>query len=136
LFDQPGAEGASNSLQDRNRHDLMLVGRMKAGLTLVEADARLKVISAGLAEAYPGANRDQLITVAQLPRMAISSAPRNDRPQLATLSALSLGMSGLVLLIACLNLANMQLARGTARRREFAIRQALERGRDASCDNS
>ncbi len=124
-FDQLGAEAAGNSLQDRKRHDLRLVGRLKQGLTLEEANARLKLISAQLAEAYPDANRDQLVTVSQLPRMAISSAPRNDRAQIATIGAITLSLSGLVLLIACLNLANMLLARGAARRKEFAVRQAL-----------
>jgi predicted permease len=124
-FDQLGSEGANNSLQDRKRHDLTLVGRLKHGLTLEDANARLKLISARLAEAYPDANRDQLVTVAQLPRMAISSAPRNDRAQIATVGAITLSLSGIVLLIACLNLANMLLARGAARRKEFAVRQAL-----------
>jgi len=116
---------ASNSLLDRDKHDLMLVGRLKQGLTLDSANARLQITSAQLAEAYPGENHDQLITVSQLPRMAISSAPRNDRAQIAAISVLSLGLSGLVLLIACLNLANMLLARGAARKKEFAVRQAI-----------
>jgi predicted permease len=124
-FDQPGAEAAGNPLQDRKKHQLLLVGRLKQGLTLEEANARLKLISARFAEAYPDANHDQLLTVSQLPRMAISGAPQKDRVPIASVGALTLGMSGLVLLIACLNLANLQLARGAARRKEFAVRQAL-----------
>lgn len=124
-FGAPGTESSGNSLQDRNRHDLMLVGRLKQGVTLDAANSRLQAISAQLAEAYPGANHDQLISISQLPRMAISTAPSNDRAQIATMGVLALGLSGLVLLIACLNLANMFLARGAARRKEFAVRQAL-----------
>ncbi len=124
-FGGPETEPSSTSMQDRNRHDLMLVGRLKQGVTLDAANSRLQAISAQLAEAYPGANHDQLISIAQLPRMAISTAPSNDRAQIATMGVLALGLSGLVLLIACLNLANMFLTRGAARRKEFAVRQAL-----------
>jgi predicted permease len=129
-FDQLGAGSAGNLLQDRKRRDMLLVGRLKQGLTLEEANARLQMVSAQLADAYPDANRDQLVTVSQLPRMAVSGAPRNDRVQLATMGALTLSMSGFVLLIACLNLANLQMARGATRRKEFAVRLALgARGR-------
>ncbi len=123
--DSAGIQVQNGSLLDRNRHDLMLVGRLKQGVTLDAANSRLQAISARLAEAYPGANQDQLISIAQLPRMAISTAPSNDRAQIATMGILALGLSGMVLLIACLNLANMFLARGAARRKEFAVRQAL-----------
>lgn len=121
-FGAPGTDSASNPIQDRNCHDLVLVGRLKSGVTLEEANSYLQAISAQLGETYPGANHDQLITVAQLPRLAISTAPSNDRAQIATMGVLALGLSGLVLL---LNLANMFLARGAARRKEFAVRQTL-----------
>jgi predicted permease len=62
-------------------------------------------------------------------RLGVGSRPENDDAQTATISALLMLMAMLVLLVACLNLANMLLARGTARRREIAIRQALGSGR-------
>lgn len=111
--------------RQRHRHSWMLVGRLNAGLSLETANERLLAVSAQMAEANPGDNRDQRLLVARLPRMAMTMQPHNDRGQLGALSALLLTLSGAVLLIACLNLANLMLARGTARRREISIRFAL-----------
>ncbi len=119
----------SNPLLERDNHGYILVGRLKQGLDLAEANTRLKVISAQLATAYPDVNRNQIITVDRLPRMSISSTPANDRAMVGRIGGLLLGLAGAVLCIACLNLANMQLARGAARRREIAVRIALGAGR-------
>jgi len=112
-------------LVHRGRHDWMLVGRLQPGLSLAEANERLAVTSAQGAQAFPAENQNQQILVAKLPRLGINSAPHDDRGVMAALSTLLLGMSCAVLLIACLNLANLLLARGAACRKEIAIRLAL-----------
>ncbi|MGH7972066.1 MAG: ABC transporter permease, partial [Limisphaerales bacterium] len=114
------------SLADRQHHALMLVARLKAGLTPAAAQSQLQPLAAKLAEAFPDANRDQLFEVGGLPRMSISTNPHKDSE---ASSVLLMGMSGAVLLIACFNLANMLLARGAARRKEIAVRLALGAGR-------
>ncbi|MBN9691506.1 MAG: ABC transporter permease [Verrucomicrobia bacterium] len=112
-------------LRQRDRHSWMLIGRLKPGLSLEAANERLLALSQQMAEANPGENRTQKLVVARLPRMAMTMQPHDDHGQLGALSALLLTLSGAVLLIACLNLANLMLARGTARCREISIRFAL-----------
>src|SRR6185436_3172836 len=63
-----------------------------------------------------------------LPRMTVSSRPQGDGPLTAVAGLLTL-MAGLVLVVACLNLANLLLANGSSRRKEIAVRQALGSGR-------
>jgi len=117
--------GGSDATTDRGRASWFAAGRLRDGMSLATANARLAVLGSRLAEAYPGEDGGFGLEAGALPRMGTSSAPMNDRRTMSALSALLLGMSAMVLLIACLNLANMLLARGAARRREVAIRLAL-----------
>lgn len=115
-------------LADRSNGSLMVAGRLKPGITIDRANARLGTLAADLARAYPAENRGQVLTVHALSRVNISSTPRSDTGP-AVLSAVLMPLSGAVLLIACLNIANMLLARGTARKKEIAVRVALGGGR-------
>src|SRR5213078_2803684 len=72
----------------------------------------------------PVEQKDQTFVTAPLSRFSISDDPPDDS-EFGAIAPMLLGMAAVVLLVACLNLANMLLARGTARRKEIAIRLAL-----------
>src|SRR5471030_889121 len=115
-------------LSARDNHSLILIGRLRPGVSPAAADRQLVAVGTSMEQAYPAINKDQGLVVRPLSRMSISTSPQNDGV-LAVPAALLLSMAAVVLLIASLNVANMMLARGTARRKEIAIRLALGGGR-------
>lgn len=117
-----------SGLADRSNAALNVAGRLKAGVSLAAANARLEVLAGQLAQAYPAENRGQLLSVSGLSRVNISTSPSDDRGP-AVVSAAMMPLAGAVLLIACLNVTNMFLARGTSRKKEIAIRIAVGGGR-------
>jgi predicted permease len=121
-------EGKARRLENRDNYSMFLIGRLKPGMTAAKAGPELEVLAAQLAQAYPKENKDHTFFAQQPSRFSVSTNPTNDK-DIKTVSILLSSVAGVVLLIACLNLANMLLARGTARRREFAIRLALGGGR-------
>jgi predicted permease len=103
---------------DRNAHPgIRAIGRLKPGLNLAAAQADMDQIANNLALAYPEADKGAGVSLVPLKKDIVGDV----RPFLWVL----LGAVGFVLLIACVNVANLQLARATARSREFAIRAAL-----------
>jgi predicted permease len=118
----------ATGLMDRQNHALNVAGVLKPGVTRAMADPALDAFAGSLGAEYPGSDRDRTFLVAPLPRMTVSSRPQNDGPVAAVAGLLTL-MAVLVLAVACLNLANLLLARGAARRKEIAVRQALGGGR-------
>jgi predicted permease len=111
------------SLRDPRNHALIVYGRLRDGLTSEGAGSGLESAAQELARAFPAENEDHTLTVGTLSRLSISTDPDTDNVMALGVSLLS--MSAIILLIASLNLANMQLARGTARRKELAIRLSI-----------
>src|SRR6267143_3956509 len=111
---------------DRSHHPMMFVwGQLKLGVTVDQARSEMKTIAAQLEKAYPETNKGETIVVTPLLENIVGKYRTN--------LGLLLGAVGLVLLIACANLANLFAARGAARARDFAIHAAVgaTRGRIA-----
>jgi predicted permease len=115
----------ANSLGARGGKHLNVVARLKPGVTAAEAAPALQQLAANLEQAYPVEQKDQTFMATPLPRFDNSAAPSDDDAELATFGSLVIAMAAVVLVVACLNLAAMLLARSASRRKEMAIRQAL-----------
>src|SRR6266516_531575 len=103
---------------DRSHHPMIYVwGKLKPGVTVDQARAEMKMIAARLEKTYPDTNKGVYAVVTPLLENLVGKYRTN--------LALLLGAVGLVLLIACANLANLFAARGAARAREFAIHAAV-----------
>jgi predicted permease len=114
--------GVPQPLADSRTRRLILIGRLRPGLTRAAVDNQLAATAAGLPS--DGPEDRQTLIARPLSRISISTSPQSDEG-LRTPSLLLLFLSGVVLLIASFNIANMMVVRGQARRREIAIRLAL-----------
>ena len=127
VYDQVANDFASENkttLGDRAGQQLLIVGRLKPGMTAAAAKPQLEGLAANLEKAFPVEQKDQTFITTPISRSSTSTSPQGDGG-LNQIAPLLLGMAIVVLVVACLNLANMLLARGTARRKEIAIRLAL-----------
>jgi len=122
LFVSMGPVSGTPNLTDRGNHNgYAAIGRLAPGFSVESAGEELKTIAAALEHEYPNSNSGVRVRTARLADQLVSAI----RPTLLTL----LGAVGCLLLIACVNVANLLIARGASRQHELAVRAALGGGR-------
>ena len=111
-----------------DRRALMMVsfGRLKPGVSMSQAEASLKTLASSLEAEYPVDNAGRSVALTSIADAALGA---NNHDQIALAGGLLMGCVGLVLLIACVNLANLLLAQGARREKEMAVRAAMGAGR-------
>jgi len=100
----------------------VVYGRLKDGVSITSAEASLKTIASGLESAFPRDNAGRSVALTPLAEAAVGV---NQRSQLTLAGGLMMGIVGLVLLIACVNLANLLLAQAASREKEIGVRAAM-----------
>ena len=99
-----------------------VTGRLKPGVTVQQAEANLKTIARQLEQEYPNENKGRSVTLVPLAQATVNPGFRSN---LVAAGGLLMTIVGLVLLIACANVANLLLARASSRQREIALRLSL-----------
>ena len=113
----PLGQGDSLMLNPRGGYGCFAIARLKPGVAIAQAEAEMSTIQKRLEQLYPDANQGMGTEVVPLKQQMVGD--------MGGTLLLLLGAVGLVLLIACSNIANMMLARGSARAPEIALRLAL-----------
>jgi len=126
----PAGEGMARPAQPYPK--VIPLGRLRPGIELTSAQSRLQALVPGLRENYPTWwEKPGKLTLCRPGRMNLITAqgPENEHRSFSILGMCLMAVSGVVLLIACLNLAGMLSVQGASRRREIAIRMAIGGGR-------
>jgi predicted permease len=113
-------ETGNNWLDDREARTVFLQGRLKPGVSMTQAQTALNSIAMDLEREYPNINEGKRVELSPPGLMGLAM-----RGPVMGFSGLLMAVVGLVLLLACINLANLLLARAADRRREIAVRLAL-----------
>lgn len=125
-FGSPISDAQSlHNLEEPKNYTLNVTARLRPGLNIDMAKPRLPLLGQRLTAIQPSdAGEAREVQIQKPSRFSISTTPQDDGP-VTLVGTLFMGMAGAVLIIASLNLANMLLARGTARAKEIAVRLAL-----------
>ena len=113
-------------LERRDNHQLWVLGRLKPGVSLLQASASLQVTTSGLAKAYPSTNKDAALVV--VPETHARPNP-NIGPVFRVAATAFAALAVLLLLITSANVTNLLMARAVSREREVSLRAALGAGR-------
>jgi len=114
-----------NALHDRRQAAFAVLGRYRPGVTQAQAQANVAAIASALASEYPASNEGRTATVRQIRDAMLARVGGGAPGQVVFAGAALQAVVGIVLLIACSNVANLLLARSAARRREISIRLAI-----------
>ena len=108
--------------ENRRFRWLNMVGRLKPGVNIKQAESALKTIASALEKQYPNENGGRTVSLATLSDSALGI---NNRRQFSMVGGMLMAIVGLVLLIACANLANLLLAQAAKREKELSVRAAM-----------
>ena len=101
-----------NPLERRDDRGFTVKGRLKPGVSLAQANAEMATIASGLAAMYPETNRNHGVLIRTEVQARVAQSPPN-----AAMTGMLMAIAGLVLIIACANVANLLLSRARSRTR-------------------
>jgi predicted permease len=122
MYPQVLAGFFKDNFKDRRFLDITAFGRLNDGVSLNSAEASLKTVASQLEKAFPKDNASRSVALTPLGDAAVGV---NNRGQIVLVGGLMMGIVGLVLLIACVNVANLLLAQAARREKEMGLRAAL-----------